>query len=70
MMNFSIDTKSSVANSCSAEEATKFCNKLKRELFKAGLREYSEADLSLYLECIVEVLNEKKDERSGKNGID
>lgn len=60
MMNFSIDTKSGEAN----------CFFQKKAIIKAGLRPYSEADLSLYLECIVEVLNEKKDERSGKNGID
>lgn len=58
MMNFIKDTKSEEANFYS-----------KKEIIKAGLRPYSTSALSLYLECVVEVLNEKKEARDGKDGI-
>lgn len=55
MKNFTTDTKSEDKNFYS-----------KKAIIKAGLRPYSESELSLYMECIVEVLNEKKE---GKNGL-
>lgn len=55
MKNFTTDTKSEEKNFYS-----------KKAIIKAGLRPYSESELSLYMECIVELLNEKKE---GKNGL-
>lgn len=50
MRNFSTDTKLGEAN----------CFFQKKAIIKAGLRPYSESELSLYIECVKEVLNEKR----------
>ena len=54
MKNFSESTKLKEANFYSENK------KLKMAIYKAGLQNYSTEDLCLYLECLVEVINERK----------
>lgn len=56
MKNFTNNTESE-GKSCYSEKA----------IIKAGLQPYSESQLALYLECVVEVLNEKKEKRNERN---
>ncbi len=66
MKNFIEDTKLDVQSYYSENEV--------KAIFKAGLRNYSVSTLSLYLECLVEVINEKKEaereKQNGENGTD
>lgn len=57
MKNFIDNTKSTEENYCSDET--------KRTIIKAGLEPYTESELCLYLECLIEVINEKKEQRNG-----
>lgn len=54
MKNLNEDTKLKEADYCSLNE------KIKRAIFKVGLQEYPLPDLYLYLEVLVEVINEKR----------
>lgn len=67
MKNFSINTKSQEQNFYSDGVKTNISDDMKKAIIKAGLRQYSESDLSLYMECLVEVLNEKKEAENGKD---
>lgn len=61
MMNFTTNTTSNGQNFCIEDDL--------KAIFKAGLRKYSVGTLSLYLECLVEVINEKREaERKNLNG--
>lgn len=41
---------------------------MKRAIIKAGLKPYTESELCFYLECLIEVINEKKlQKRKGEN---
>lgn len=66
MKNFIEDTKLDVQSYYSENEV--------KAIFKTGLRNYSVSTLSLYLECLVEVINEKKEaereKQNGENGTD
>lgn len=60
MMNFTDNTKSTEKSCCSDE--------MKRAIIKAGLKPYTESELCFYLECLIEVINEKKlQKRKGEN---
>ncbi len=60
MKNLNEDTKSN-GTSCSL-----ISDNIKKAIFKAGLNEFSTADLCLYLEGLVEVINERKAESENK----
>lgn len=59
MKNLNEDTKSKGASCYSISE------NMKKTIFKAGLQEFSTPDLCLYLEAIVEIINERKEQENG-----
>jgi hypothetical protein len=41
--------------------------RLLKNIYKAGLQSYTVSELSLYLECLIEVINEKKEKNNERN---
>ena len=61
MKNFTTNTISNVKNSSIGEN-------IKKAIVKAGLYQYSEDELARFIECAIEVINEKKSNaRKGTN---
>lgn len=60
MKNFTTNTKSAEVNCYSTGIKPTISDDMKKAIYKAGMKNESLEDLTLYFEALVEVINEKK----------
>jgi len=68
MKNFTENTKLTAENYCSEKDIIQgISGNTKKSIFKAGLTDISLSDLCLYMEALVELINERKRQTAGKD---